>query len=482
MNTGALDFSRVKGKISELYRKYDSHDFTLRGDNFSYRRAIGYLAFFALLLRLIIAASYLNSFDTEWNIMWGVQLSEGFFNAHTHVSQLDYPPLYLYPLFVVGKLINNPTIGGYPPFRMLAIKFIPCLCDSLTCAVLYAIARRRDRRIGMLAAVMWAVNPAAILNCACWGQTDCVLMFLVALLMLSLQEKRVTAAGILWAVMCSTKLQGLYLTPVVRMEVLTICFGSLHPKQFSLSKALKDDDAVIRFIKFICASLGTLVLVYLPFMIGCGFSEYQPGVFFTEKFFKPIMVYTEGVDKYPYCTLNGDNIYMLFGLNGIKDELQVMTGLSVATIGKIFLLLAVAGVVAVYIFGRRRSHWLAGFMFMECIFMLTCRQHERYQIVALVLLIGAFIQLADRRLLTLFGLQSLVIFFNQFRILSSSRESAGWWKYYKHAEGSAEWLANKSNFAFVNSLFNLMLFIAAAVFAARYFCRETARAEGTTEL
>ena len=194
------------------------------------------------------------------------------------------------------------------------------------------------------------------------------------------------------------------------------------------------------------------------------------------------MVYTEGVDKYPYCTLNGDNIYMLFGLNGIKDELQVMTGLSVAAIGKIFLLLAVAGVVAVYIFGRRRSHWLAGFMFMESIFMLTCRQHERYQIVALVLLIGAFIQLADRRLLTLFGLQSLVIFFNQFRILSSSRESAGWWKYYKHAEGSAEWLANKSNFAFVNSLFNLMLFIAAAVFAARYFWRETARAEGTTEL
>ncbi len=474
MNTEDMQDSNHSNLFAELFQKYQNHDFRIRRDNFSYARAIGYITFFAFILRLILGISYLNSYDTEWNIMWGVQLSDGFFSAHTHVKALDYPPLYLYPLYFVGKLIKNPAIGGYPPFRMLAIKFFPCLCDSLTCVALYSIARKKNKMIGLLAAALWAVNPATIFNCACWGQTDCVLMLLAALLMFALEEKHVTAAGVLWAVMCSTKLQGLYLTPVVGMEVLTICFGSLHPKQFSLSRAVSDKSAVMRFLRFVCAAAGTLALVYLPFMLGAGFSGYQPELGFWEKFMKPVTVYSEGVAKYPYCTLNADNIYMLFHLNGVKDKLRILPGISVSTVGSVFLLLSVIGVVAVYIFGRRHSHWLAGFAFMECIFMLTCRQHERYQIVVLALLMGAFIQLADRRLLTLYGLNSLVIFFNQFRVLSSVREKSGWWRTYKYAGGSyPQWLNSRGKLAFANSLLNLLLFAAAAVFVVRFFCKRS---------
>ena len=210
--------------------RYDRQSFHLSREHFPYRRALFYLAGFALLLRLFVGASYVHSYDVEWNIMWGVELKDGFFSAYAHVRALDYPPLYLYPLYFVGRVVSLPSVYGYPPMRMLAIKLIPCLCDSLTCVVLFAVARKKDQLLGLLAAALWAVNPAAIFNCACWGQTDCVLLCMAALLMLSLQEKHVTAAGVLWAAMCSTKLQGLYLTPVVGMEVLTICFGSLHPR------------------------------------------------------------------------------------------------------------------------------------------------------------------------------------------------------------------------------------------------------------
>ena len=454
---------------NDVAPKYGNRDFSIRQDNFPYKKAIGYIVFLAFILRLVIGACYLNSYDTEWNILWGVQLGDGFFSAHTHVRQMDYPPLYLYPLYIVGRLVGIPSIGKYPPFRMLAIKFIPCLCDSLTCVVLYRLASKRNRNLGLIAAAIWAVNPATIVNCACWGQTDCVLMFMAALLMFALEEKHLTAAGVLWAVMCSTKLQGLYLTPVVGMEVLTICFGSLHPRTFSFSKTISDKPAILRFIRFVCAAVGTLVLIYLPFMLGAGLSKYQPELGFWAKFMKPVTVYSEGVAKYPYCTLNGDNLYMLIGLNGVKDELPLLTGLSVATIGTVFLLLSVVLVVAIYIFGRQRSHWLTGFMFMECIFLLTCRQHERYQIITLVLLLGALIQLADRRLLTLYGLNSMVIFFNQYRVLNGVRENSGWWKYYKYGGGSAEWLNHRGDFAWFNSLFNLLVFIAAAVFVVRYF-------------
>ena len=457
-------------KLKDISQRYENRDFTIIPDRFSAPRAIGYIVFFALLIRLVIAVSYLNSYDTEWNIMWGVQLGEGFFSAYSHVNALDYPPLYLYPLYYVGRLVNVESIGGYPPLRMLAIKFVPCLTDSLTCIVLYRLASRRNKILGLFAATLWALNPAGIFNCACWGQTDCVLMFMAALLMLALDERHVTAAGVLWAAMCSTKLQGLYLTPVVGMEVLTICFGSLHPNEFSFSGIRKP--AVMRFVRFVCAAAGTLGIVYLPFMVGSAISRFHPEMGFWTRFFRPITVYSDGVAKYPYITLNADNLYMLCGLNGIKDENYLLTGVSYSLLGSIFLLLSMAAVVAVYIWGRRRSHWLAGFMFMQCIFMLTCRQHERYQIVALVLLIGGLITVADRRLLTLFSLNSLVIFFNQFRVLSSVREGTDWWKYYRYHSGTAEWMAQRTDYAKLNSLLNVILFFASMVFVMRYFFDE----------
>lgn len=457
----------IPDRLTDYFVDYKSGKFSISEKNFPYSRILAYIAFFAFLLRLVISVSYLNSYDTEWNIMWGVQLGNGFFSAYSHVNALDYPPLYLYPLYIVGKCVKNAGIGGYAPLRMLAIKFFPCLADSLTCVVLYTLASKKNKLLGLTAASLWAINPAVIFNCACWGQTDCVMMFMAAMLMLALDQKHVTAAGVLWAAMCSTKLQGLYLTPVVGMEVLTICFGNLNPKDFSISKIKKS--AVVRFIRFVCAASLTLALVYLPFMIGSGFSDYQPELGFIEKFIKPVTVYSDGVAKYPYCTLNADNIYMLSGLNGVNDELKFLSVISYSGLSGILLVLSVCAVVALYLFGKKKSHWLAGFMLMECIFMLTCRQHERYQIITLILLAGAFIRLTDKRILTLFSLNSVVIFFNQFRVLSAVREKSNWWGYYKYTDGTAEWIVKRGSFASFNSLLNTALFVASMVFVLRYF-------------
>ena len=465
----------ILNQLKHYHEAYESRDFSIRSETFPWAKTAVYITFFAFLVRMLIGAFFLNSYDTEWNIMWGVQLEDGFFSAHAHVDQLDYPPLYLYPLYIVGKLINTPGIGAYPPFRMLAIKFFPCLSDSLICYVLWHMSSRKSKPLGIAAAALWALNPATIFNCACWGQTDCVLMLLAALLMVALDGKHVTAAGILFAAMCSTKLQGVYLTPVVGMEVLTICFGSLNPKKFSFRRVRKSQ--TVRFAKFAGAVAGTLVLIYLPFMLGSAFSDYLPELGFWEKFFKPITVYSEGVAKYPFITLNADNLYMLLDLNGKKDDLQLLPGISMSALGNLFLLLAMALVVVIYVYGRRKSHWLAGFMFMECVFMLTCRQHERYQMLVLILLMGALLRLKDRRLLTLFNLQSLVIFFNQFWLLNLVRERAGWWSYYKYGGGTAEWTSRWKEYAMANAFCNVVLFGAAMIFSIRFFTTDNREKE-----
>lgn len=450
-----------------------------RLDRFSWRQWIVTIFLFALFMRLVMAGAYLNSYDTEWNLMWGIELGDGFFTAYAHLDALDYPPLYLYPLYPVGRLMNISEFAGYPPFRMLAIKFFPCLADSLTCVVFYRLGAKRVGYWGAMAAAVWALNPAAIFNCAFWGQTDCVLMCMAALLFVALGERRLVASGILFAAMCATKLQGLYLTPVVGMEVLTVCFGSLRYR--NLRQKRIEREQVKDFLRFAAAVMGTLAVVYLPFMIGGAAVSHDKWA----GFFLPLTVYSEGLDKYPYITMNADNFYMLLGWNGVNDSTRVLPGISAGLAGKFFLMASVLGVVAVYVFGRRKSHWLAAYLLMECIFMLTCRQHERYQILTLVMLMGAFLQLADKRIFTVFTLQAFVILVNQSRVLGVVRERSLWWGNYTVGNQAMNdtmresmntvvqrgvwWVNHSHEISLWNSLLNVCVFFASMTLVLRFY-------------
>ena len=457
--------------------------------NFPWKRFVCRIFLFALLVRLLIAGAYVHSFDTEWNIMWGVQLAQlsreqlfGFYKAYSYVSSLDYPPLYLYPLRLVGGLMLKTDIGGYPPLRMVVLKFFPCLLDSLSSVVLYRLGSKRSRMIGLAGAALWAVNPATIINCAFWGQTDCVLMLAAALLFLSLTERHIVASGVLFALMCSTKLQGLYLAPIVGMEILTICFGSVNVRDFKRSSLNLTN--FLKLTRFGLAVVLTFLVVYLPFMVGSLFSPYNAAASGLEKFFQPLTVYGEGLKKYPYVTLNADNLYMLLNLNGKKDNISFFFGVSYELAGKLFLVVLILSVVMIYLLGRRCSHWLTGYFFINCVFMLTCRQHERYQIMVLILLAGAFMELADRRLLTLLSFHILVISVNQFRILASVRENSHWWWYYNTPmrsmkqmlesdmaavkENGVAWLEHNATIGRVNAAVNVCLFVISTVFVLRF--------------
>lgn len=467
-------------------RKIGTGDENLHFDRFPRRNFLTGVFLFALVGRLLIAGAYLNSYDTEWNIMWSFDLvnlsrqgGAGFFSAFSHVTDLDYPPLYLYPLYMVGRFLMHPSIGGYPPLRMVAIKFFPCLTDSLTCLILYRLDARRSKAIGVFVAGLWAINPATLFNCACWGQTDCVMICLAGLLMLAMREKRTAATGVIFAALVSTKLQGLYLAPVVGMEMLSVCFGDLNIRRFRRQSISRGN--IRRFLGFAAAGAVTFAVIYLPFMIGGAMSHDPSHSGFWENFLRPVTVYSGGLAKYPYITMNADNLYMLLRLNGVDDSLQFLPGLSVGALGRCFLLLSMGLVVAVYLLGRRHSQWLAAYLFMECVFMLTCRQHERYQILTLLLLLGAFMEIGDKRLLSLFSLQSVVIFINQFRVLNGVREKSGWWHYYLRQmigaedmqsavmqDGSA-WLSLQWRIGPWNAFFNLCLFAVSMLLVLRYY-------------
>lgn len=395
------------------------------------RRQAGFclfgMVFFGLLVRLFIGMSYQNPFDTEWYLMWAKDIQQGFFNAYDgHVRQLDYPPVYLYLLKLVGMAVEDPLIGGYGPYRMLAIKFFPIVFDVLTIWLLYHVCAKRSPVTGLLAAGVWAVNPSAIYNCAAWGQTDTIMMFQLLLAFWAFYEEKPMKGTILFALAALTKMQCLYFAPV-------ILYFFLRKRDFS------------GLVKALGAGLLSVLIVFLPFMIG----SRDPLLIFN--------VYFDGFGKYPYINLNAFNLYGLSRNNWVPDAKSIFGGIvglnGLTTGGFTFSMLSTLFLLATIVFtcwlalrGKRFSVFLNGALLMECLFMLTTRQHERYQVVVMIFLLAAFLTERDFRLFGVFTGVVFTTFCNQVLLLNHNINQ------------SAPWLAAFHELQAVGSAINLLLF------------------------
>ncbi len=371
---------------------------------------------FAFVLRLCAAVFYENDYDTAWNLQWAKDIQQGFFNAYDgHVWNLDYPPLYLYVLKIVGAIAENPAVSGFAPFRMLTIKFFPVLCDSLICLVLYLFARKKSDILGIAVCALWAVNPAAIFNCGFWGQTDCVLLLFVLSVFYLLLREKYALSCVLYALCLLLKFQAAYLAPVLFFELVRSCGG------------FKSARAWLSAAKNVSIAAAVWLIMWLPFMIGA------------KSPLLPFKVYLRGADTYPYINLNADNIYGVWGLNW--QEEGVLRFFSPAV-----LLLLCALLFAAYLKMPKLHVLSAAFIFVNAVFMLTTRQHERYQMLALLMLLLVYTELRDRRILYCFCAQALIVLANEARILALVNHGGSW----------AEKIGTLQT---VNSLLNLVLFM-----------------------
>lgn len=98
---------------------------------------------------------------------------------------------------------------------------------------------------------LWAVNPAAIYNCAFWGQTDCVLLFFVLAVFWALHRKNALAASLCFALGCLSKLQMAYFAPFLLLGLALCCAGS-----------------AVRRLGALAAGAALGLAGWLPFMLG----------------------------------------------------------------------------------------------------------------------------------------------------------------------------------------------------------------------
>ncbi len=342
----------------------------------------------AIAARFTIGLLYFNSYDTYWYRQWAFSLPEGFFNVYARAEEisLDYPPLYLFCLYLTGLAYRFFGYGCSDLLQMFLMKFWPIIFDSACVFMIYFAAKKYSHTAALFAAALWACNPSAIYNCSFWGQTDGLMAFLLLAAFYLANSKKPVWACVVFAVAGLTKYQSLFFTPVLLIYIF---------KRYDLKK----------FLYGILSAAGTVAGVFLPFMIGAR----DPWLFFR--------VYLGGAGTYKYCTFNAYNIYGLFGMNVVKDSTTIIGGFNFAHLNFIIIAIIVLSVVFFYIRGVRTDIYVGGLFIMQSIFILGTRMHERYQMVVLPFALMAYVSTRNRHFAWQFSLLTVLTLINQSVIL-----------------------------------------------------------------
>ncbi|HAU31523.1 MAG: Putative membrane protein [Desulfotomaculum sp. 46_296] len=324
-----------------------------------------------------------HPFDINLFKNWAASAANNLFNFYSGPAASDYPPLYIYILFLIGKISSIPAVS---PFLTSLIKLPSILADIATSLVIYRLAKKYlTLEMSVLASAFYIFNPAVIINSAIWGQVDSFFALLVVSAVTLLSEKKSSCASSLFTAAVLMKPQGIIFLPVLFFELIR-------------RKNLKN------FLKAGVSALITAVVIVLPF------SLQQDALWIFRLFSKTIA-------EYPYASVNAFNFFSLIGKNYVPDTVNWL-GLSLHHWGMIFIAAVTAFAWFIYIKGSSRAFAsAAALLLIAGVFTFSTSMHERYLFPAAALAILSFIYLGDKRLLLLSAGFSLTTYINTHVVL-----------------------------------------------------------------
>ncbi|HBG75705.1 MAG TPA: hypothetical protein DDW86_01960 [Clostridiales bacterium] len=348
---------------------------------------IRYALFFGLLIRLVLAP-VIEGFPNDMALFrfWSRKAAENFTGLYQGDFFLDYPPLYMYVLFLIGKLAGLLGLAGGEWLDILLLKLPSIAADLITGYLLYRAAE--DRLPGnwpVLVSAIYLFNPAVLLDSTVWGQVDSFLVMFLALGFLMLSSKRPALAGIPLAAAVLTKPQGLIFLPVVFFELL---------KRRDWKQLLKT----------LACGIASIFVVILPFALRQG-----PAWIFR--------LYFNTAEGYPYASLNAFNFFSLIGAN-LKSDSEAFLMLSYQQWGILLMIGLTVFTAILYWKGKGpQLPYVGAVAFSMGFFMLSVRMHERYLFPVLFFLLMILIQTRDKWSLIFYGVASFTVFANTFAVL-----------------------------------------------------------------
>jgi dolichyl-phosphate-mannose-protein mannosyltransferase len=336
----------------------------------------------AFLIRLWIAPRAGFHDDLSTFRVWAMHLGEvGPYKFYGSIVA-DYPPGYLYVLWLIGKLSSSP---GYVLLKLPAIVGdlgLALIAGSFAARIAPTSVRARwPVRTLVAAGVLF--NPGVIALSAVWGQVDVVpavfALWSLFLLFTGPQSlRREVAAFLLFAVAIAMKPQAGFALPVMLYALYRRYLRQRSPSELAVGS--------LRIASLGALSLGLWFLSALPFGLG------------------PVELLRfdrQSAAKYPVTSANAYNIWGAVGFwrpdshgkSAAWGELVAVAGVPALYVG--ILALAAGAVLVLWLADRaiERGGYEAPILTAAAAalsllaFALLTRMHERYMFYSLAVLV-----------------------------------------------------------------------------------------------
>jgi Gpi18-like mannosyltransferase len=298
----------------------------------------------------------------------------------------DYPPVYVMVLALLAFLQRVFHVG-HQGFTLL-VKMPNIIADIIICYLIYILAKRRlNNTIAVALAVLYAFNPAIIINSAVWGQADAIYTLLALLIAVFIIDNKYWLASII-----------LGIALLIKIQTAFVMFAGIY--------ALIEKKSIKTGLITVGAGLGAFILFILPFGIKLPFEW--------------IIVQLYGtLTGYPYASVNAYNFYAMIGSNWIKSNqpmpfFNISADLFGTIVGYLFLVFT----IFIYFWSKEKSkNYYVSCLIMSVIFMFIPGMHERYLYATVLFSLMTYVYSKDRRFLFLFVALSISLFVNVYHIL-----------------------------------------------------------------
>lgn len=379
-----------------VYQRFIMRKDTLTSQPMLERVTLACILIAAFLVRCLLSLLlYGHPTDISCFMAWSNALANnGLAEFYTSGMFADYPPGYMYVLYLTGSIAKGLSLEYGSAGYVLLTKMPGILADLGAAYIVYRMAARRKEgleetgHLPLVLAAVVAFNPVFAFISGGWGQIDQVLTLLLLAVLALFLNKKVILAGLVYGIAILVKPQALMSGPLLAVAYLA----------YSIDSGWKG------FLRTVAAVLSALAAI---FVLSLPFRGTQEPLWFLEKILGT-------ATSYPYASIEAFNLFALLGGNWTSVD-QTLFLFSYKTWGTIFICLSVAFSVFLYLKGRKREMHALTLSLAFCLaalFMLGQYMHERYLFPSLLLLLVAFIAYRDRRIFISFAWLSCSLLFN----------------------------------------------------------------------
>ena len=380
----------------------------------------------AIMIRVLFAGA-IKGFPSDIACFqaWSEAAAADFFHLYHTDMFIDYPPAYMYILYLIGSIGELFHIQSTEMLYIILLKIPAMFADILSGVILYGILKDSvSQRKRLLITAFYWFNPVVFFLSTIWGQIDSIMALLILAAILCFVQKKYWIAGVVYAFAVLIKPQGIIFLPI---PFFVLLYQIIFKREWK------------PLIQMMITAIGTIITVVFPFSA----AKNNP-LWIIELYFNTL-------EGYDYASVNAFNFFSLLGGNW-KSDSEMLLFLTYADWGMLAIVLF-SILTGVYIFfhyrridmpeeqnrskdvkisekgilireNTRESETMivnltGAFLLLLGVVTFGHRMHERYFFPALLLLLAAYSLSQNKLVLATYGVLSFAGFLNIVMIFSA---------------------------------------------------------------